>query len=287
LSSGTLDHPVLELADAGPQGVLVFADDGQGVFLDDGSSVLPHVELASAVEAAWAESPERFGFTAFDMIYTQLGDERTSVEAPTTYLDACLLGPDDVLLVGRGAARFRDGAIENLNINEFGSFTGVWADSETLAYAVGTMDQGMGDYDGKVRVFNGESWAEAHPDVAKQLHDVWGSGADDVYAVGSGVIKQRFEDGVRYNYRTGGVIMHFDGDTWDIQELEEGLGLNAVSGQGADQVVAVGDAGLVMRWDGAAWETVFLRGAGDLQAVLVRPDGRVVAGGSNGLFELR
>jgi hypothetical protein len=69
--------------------------------------------------------------------------------------------------------------------------------------------------------------------------------------------------------------------------LEEGLGLNAVSGQGADQVVAVGDAGLVMRWDGAAWETVFLRGAGDLQAVLVRPDGRVVVGGSNGLFELR
>jgi len=70
------------------------------------------------------------------------------------------------------------------------------------------------------------------------LNAIWGSSANDVFAVGD-----------------AGTIVHWNGDTAEITPSGTQADLHGVWGSGAGDVFAVGDDGAVLHWDGTRWET--------------------------------
>jgi hypothetical protein len=75
---------------------------------------------------------------------------------------------------------------------------------------------------------------------------LWGSGANDIYALAPGV---DYGGGQKYD----AVLFHFDGSAW--AEIEPGPLASAavVCGSAADDVYVLGDFGQVARFDGQSW----------------------------------
>jgi hypothetical protein len=69
------------------------------------------------------------------------------------------------------------------------------------------------------------------------LHSVWGSGPNDVFAVG-----------------TGATVLHYNGSTWSKQTMPNGTAdLYGVWGKASNDVYAVDSVGLLYHYDGASW----------------------------------
>ncbi len=75
--------------------------------------------------------------------------------------------------------------------------------------------------------------------TSPNLEAIWGSGPDDVWAVG-----------------WFGTIMHWDGTTWTRFESGTQWPLFGIWGSGPNDVWAVGRYGTVLHWDGASWSAV-------------------------------
>lgn len=75
------------------------------------------------------------------------------------------------------------------------------------------------------------------------LLSVWGSGPDDVWAVG-----------VSYVHGAG-VIRHWDGSVWSPVSSDTTAALWSVSGSGPKDAWAIADHGSIVRWNGSAWHT--------------------------------
>jgi hypothetical protein len=120
------------------------------------------------------------------------------------------------------------------------------------------------------------SWS---PQVTGGLQGIWGSNANDVWAVGArGTIVHW--DGTAWStvrapdpsaFDLQGVwgsapndiwavglrgILHWDGAGWSPPAGVPAMTLFGVWGSGAKDVWAVGARGVVLRWDGAAWSTI-------------------------------
>jgi len=63
------------------------------------------------------------------------------------------------------------------------------------------------------------------------LNDVWGSSANDIFAVGS-----------------GGTILHYNGSNWSAMTSGTIQGLNAVWGSSANDIFAVGSGGTILHY---------------------------------------
>jgi hypothetical protein len=72
--------------------------------------------------------------------------------------------------------------------------------------------------------------------AAPGLLDVWGTGAQDVFAVGH-----------------AGTIRHYDGQAWAGVYDGAGGTLQSVHGTSGSDVFVVGENGLVLHYDGAEW----------------------------------
>ncbi|HEX3770837.1 MAG TPA: hypothetical protein VHV30_08240 [Polyangiaceae bacterium] len=86
--------------------------------------------------------------------------------------------------------------------------------------------------------WDGSAWSLSPAEVGP-LNSVWGSGPDDVWTVGQ-----------------GGAIFHFDGTVWLPSDAGTRATLNGVWGSAPDDVWAVGESdggGPVFHWNGAAW----------------------------------
>ncbi|AKV04759.1 Type IV fimbrial biogenesis protein PilY1 [Labilithrix luteola] len=83
-----------------------------------------------------------------------------------------------------------------------------------------------------------ESWTPVDSQSSVVLDGIWGSSANDVWAVGD-----------------QGTIRHFSGGAarWDIVASPTSARLHAVWGSSARDVWAVGDSGTILHYDGAAW----------------------------------
>ncbi len=90
--------------------------------------------------------------------------------------------------------------------------------------------------------WNGAAWVR-EPSVGlpgRELYELWGSSAQDVFAVGN-----------------GGAVLHFDGKGWIEQPTPPSTGnLMAVWGVSSDEVYAAGERGSLIRYDGGRWSTV-------------------------------
>ncbi|MDX2019386.1 MAG: hypothetical protein SF187_04035 [Deltaproteobacteria bacterium] len=94
-------------------------------------------------------------------------------------------------------------------------FTAVWGTSRTDVY-VGAR--------GSIRHFDGSAWS-THSFEDFNVAGIWGTGADDVWAIGG--------------HRT---MAHWNGEAWSLHSVEEQF-LTAISGTGRDNVWATGGNG--------------------------------------------
>jgi len=149
------------------------------------------------------------------------------------------------------------------------------SDQVGLAWAIWVSENSeiflVGD-DGLIWEFDGVSWQE-HVDITDAfLDDVWGTSANDVFAVGS---LRGYDPPVDH---PGHIIMHYDGDFWTEMKRGPDKELSAVWGTSHDSVYAVGD-GLILHYDGTKWQRMEADENWTLYTVWGTSDQDVFAGG--------
>jgi hypothetical protein len=143
---------------------------------------------------------------------------------------------------------------------------GIWGPRSDLLWTVG--GDGVDDDPVMLR-WDGAAWAPvALPATDKSggLFKIWGTGAEDVTAVGD-----------------RGLALHFDGDAWTVQATDDLADLISVWGRGPGEHLAVGGRanGRIARWDGAAWSGITLPVPG-LSGVWMDPGGAATVVGMQG-----
>lgn len=142
------------------------------------------------------------------------------------------------------------------------SFTGIWSSPEGDVQAV----------PGPYRL-TANGWTPAPTTGAVgSLNAIWGSSADDVWAVGP-----------------GGNVAHFDGQSWSVVDVGlkdvDASSLFAVTGTGPTDVWAVGRLGMVAHYDGVSWTTGPTAGVVDLNSVWEPAPGDLWAVGATGALQ--
>ena len=89
---------------------------------------------------------------------------------------------------------------------------------------------------GTILHYDGSNWSGMSSGTSGYLYGVWGSSGDNVFAVGN-----------------GGTILHYDGSNWSAMTSGTIQGLNDVWGSSADDVFAVGWVGTILHYDGSNW----------------------------------
>lgn len=134
----------------------------------------------------------------------------------------------------------------------------VWGSAPTNVLAVGMLGSDIAPPGGTcgyfcayqlIERYDGSQWSTMSPyratpylspyDITTSgiLYGIWGSAANNVYAVGSGS------------------ILHYDGSSWVSMSSGSAGALYAVWGIAANKVYAVGDDGTILQYDGSAWST--------------------------------
>jgi len=180
---------------------------------------------------------------------------------------------DEVFIVGddgRALHRVADGDFVETTTPTDVQLWGVWGPSADQIYAVGG-DAANPDGEPVLIEWNGSEWSAIElPDLDREiraLFKIWGTGPNDVFAVGQ-----------------SGVIIHFDGTEWTQQRAGTTEDVISLWGTGPDDIVAVGGRanGLVARWDGERWESQELVGVQGLNGVWVDNDGTAHIVGNQG-----
>lgn len=125
------------------------------------------------------------------------------------------------------------------------SFTNVWGSGPSDVWFVG-LNRTYLPYDnvmefrekGIILHWDGARYVSYETGVDMHLNGVWGSGPNDVWAVGG-------------NYGHG-VITHWDGNWWTTVPSPD-VHLDAVRGTSSTNVWAVGIYGTTLHWNGTAW----------------------------------
>ncbi|HZF50090.1 MAG TPA: DUF4215 domain-containing protein, partial [Polyangiaceae bacterium] len=89
---------------------------------------------------------------------------------------------------------------------------------------------------GTILHYDGQSWRSVDAKTSENLGGVWGSGPNDVFAVGD-----------------SGTIVHHDGQSWQSMDSKTLEPLTSVWGSGPNDVFAVGDFGTIQHYDGQSW----------------------------------
>ncbi len=115
------------------------------------------------------------------------------------------------------------------------------------------------------------------PETYATLTSVWGSGPDDVWAVGTGPQGSP--------PTASPTVLHWDGSVWSSVESGTTHALWGIWGSSADDVWAVGDFGTVVRWNGSAWSASSDGLNDSLNSVWGSSSSDVWAVGANGAIE--
>lgn len=134
-----------------------------------------------------------------------------------------------------GDAQF---AWEQIYSNSYYDWRDIWGSSADDIFVVG----------GDIRHYNGSAWTTMTNPSDKSLYGVWGSGPNNVYAVGR-------------DYFTGeGVIVHCNGTSWSIVLDDLPVGFLGIWGSGPDDIYAVGLGSSAYHYTGSSWEPVYVGG---------------------------
>lgn len=183
----------------------------------------------------------------------------------------------DVWVVGNAGRALRkrgDGAFEPTDTGVEDPLWGVWAAAPDDVWAVGGDALRPADEDPRPLLmhFDGQAWAEVPlPELdrtpPKALFKVWGTGPDNVIAVGG-----------------RGVLLRYDGSSWSQETVGTGDDLISLWGSGPEEIAVVGgrSGGVLSRWDGDTWQTEDLLGLPGLNGIWMSPAGEVQVVGNRG-----
>jgi hypothetical protein len=161
-------------------------------------------------------------------------------------------GPEDVWATN-GAGLFHwDGAVwTHMPVSRYPGAG--WSISPTDAFLAGA-DGGMREDLGKLWRWDGRTWNPVAIDLrGAELRSFWGSGPQDVWAVGTRLVGHSGYEGVAW---------HWDGTTWTEVHSQPGQQLQRVFGTGRGDVWAIDfrygptTAAYVLRWNGHTFERV-------------------------------
>lgn len=147
--------------------------------------------------------------------------------------------PVDVFFVGdKGYILHYDGSQcsvmgENPFTGKIANLYDIWGSSNTDVFAVGGNA-------GEILHYDGIKWTLIRKSmVDQQLYGIWGYSPIDVFAVGS-----------------GGVILHYDGETWSEMDSGTTFTLYDIWGTAPNDIFAVGYAGTILRYNGEIWNAL-------------------------------
>ncbi len=182
----------------------------------------------------------------------------------------------DIWLTGEnGRITHWDGAsFKDYTSGTTATIFGAWAASATDAWAVGgTPEGGTGAANDVLLHWDGTIWSNSPLPRAlgRTYFKVWGTGPDNVYAVGE-----------------AGTIWHRTQGVWKLESdppVAHGT-LLTVHGCGPNDVYAVGSRD-VLRWDGATWRSEPVQLLNDVNGVSCANSGQVAIVGTGGLKQRR
>ena len=102
---------------------------------------------------------------------------------------------------------------------------------------------------GTILHYDGNAWSSMNSPTASDLYGIWGQSANDIFAVGDAY----HNDGTHYSTPT---ILRYDGTAWSKMPALSTRYFNAVWGRSADDIFASGAKG-VMRFNGSCWSHNF------------------------------
>jgi sugar lactone lactonase YvrE len=185
--------------------------------------------------------------------------------------------PDVVFMVGSGGTILRHtprtGNFEAMSTPGAETLFGVWGAAANDVWAVGGNISGTGRTSAVLWHFNGTAWENrplpmGFPEQLA-LFKVWGSAANDVWAVGE-----------------NGVTIHYDGSAWSLAPVPDTARgrLFTVAGRGAERYAVGGFAsGVILEGTGTTgWRQPTLDAVARLNGVFVPATGSPLAVGANG-----
>jgi len=217
----------------------VYAAGRGGLIHYDGSSwsksPLPGTVFGGTLQAVWGSAKDDVYAAGWDrsssiIFHRQGGKWIQSQKGNKDYSSFYGLagGDGQVTAVGARLAFHHDGASwKDLSAPKT-NMRGVWL-ADGAATIVGDQGRIFRARDGKLE--------EVSSGYRDSLDAVWGSGDNNVYAVGY-----------------GGRVLHFDGSKWKAQQVPTTEHLRGIWGTSADDVHVVGDRGTILHYDGSAWK---------------------------------
>lgn len=153
-------------------------------------------------------------------------------------------GPNDVWSTGGSKTFHWNGTEWSLvATGETGeTVQGIWSNGAGDAWFVGA-HIGVDDMPDTLKHWDGTGWSGYPVSSVTYLWDVWGSGADDVWAVGN------------LSNTTKGLLMHWDGSAWSTTTRVNET-FYAAWGTAANDVWVAGTGDAIQRWNGTDWSSV-------------------------------
>lgn len=190
--------------------------------------------------------------------------------SPETFWWTFGLGADNVYFVGEQGTIFhrQGGQVTQMTTPTTETIFGIWGAAPDDLWAVG----GEPTADPPTTVvlhYDGNEWTDATPPAATggALFKVWGTSASDIYACGQ-----------------MGVILHYNGSTWEAEESGSTVSLFTVHGGGGEVYAVGGPSATVLQRVGGAWQNVDTGfPASILNGVSVSESGEVLVVGMNGV----
>ncbi len=288
---------------AGGADTLVLVGDGGAITVSDGGvlSDVASPTTATLYDVHSADGQTFWAVGASGTVLKGQGTEWSLVEAPAKVdLHAVWVRADgEVWVVGDGATALRggDGGWEEVDVPTWRDLRAVWISDVglvTITGADGVLVQGpvegpldasvtlaaggelsdafgwgetvlLVGNDSKVFRFAGK-WAAEKPGTSQHLRSVWGTGPDDVWAVGWLL----------------GTLLHWDGQAWTKHEAPTSDPLEVVWGRSKTEAYAAGANGTLLAWDGEVWRVTSAKTDQNLRAVFGRASDDVWAVGAGG-----
>lgn len=182
-------------------------------------------------------------------------------------------GHDNVWAVGeQGTIAHFDGSTwETVETGHDHTLWGIWGASPDELWAVG--GKVAGGVPAVLRRYDGTNWSDVTGvgENDELFFKVWGTAADNVYVVGD-----------------GGVILHYDGSTWNRMDSGTTARLLTVRGRSATDIYAVGGilSEVMLHYDGNRWSEVDAGDGPGLMGVWTAAGAPVVAAGFTGFTVL-
>nr|WP_298413750.1 hypothetical protein [uncultured Halomonas sp.] len=150
-----------------------------------------------------------------------------------------------------------------------------WA-SESEVFVVG--DEGMVLHFDGTSADDGSLWHRMETPVRLPLHAIWGNDRSRLYAVGWMGTILHF-DGHQWHLQRGGII---DERTERFAACEENTPLFAITGDETGRAWAVGDDGMILAFDGETWQREASHTTINLRGITRTPNGQLYAVGGEG-----